>query len=274
VRTNAAPWLAYFIALPLFGLVVAPAFGLFGAVTIEQFVSALQHETFKSALWLSLNTSFFSLIFIICLGTPTAWIIAGAPPRVRHRLVSLIELPIVMPPAVVGLGLLMCFGPTSLIGKALASLGLSIPFTTVAVIIAQVVIATPFYISAAVAAFSSVSGELILVARTLGLGRWATFNRVLIPMSLPHLISGAALAWARALGEFGATLLFAGSLKGVTMTMPLAIYSALETEIPVAITLALVLIILALSLLILLRCTPKLAKLLNVHANQENGNTP
>ena len=262
------------MALPLFGLVIAPLFGLFGAVTIDQLVSALQHETFQSALWLSLKTSFFSLILIISLGTPAAWIIAGAPPRLRRRLVSLVELPIVMPPAVVGLGLLMCFGPTSLMGHALGSLGRSVPFTPLAVIIAQVVIAAPFYISAAVTGFSSVSDDLILVSRTLGLGRWATFNRVLIPMSLPHLISGAALAWARALGEFGATLLFAGSLKGLTMTMPLAIYSALETEVPVAITLALVLIIMALSLLILLRCTPKLANLLNGHTTQRSGNSP
>lgn len=274
MRTKAAPWLAYVIALPLFGLVMAPLFGLFGALTIDQFVSAIEHETFKSALWLSLNTSFYSLLFIIFLGTPTAWIIAGSHPRVRGRLISLVELPIVMPPAVVGLGLLMCFGPTSLIGKAFASMGLSVPFTTVAVIIAQVVIATPFYISAAVAAFSSVNNDLLVVARTLGLGRWATFYRVLIPMSLPHLISGAALAWARALGEFGATLLFAGSLKGITMTMPLAIYSALETEIPVAIALAVVLIALALSLLILLRSTPTLITFLTRSAHQEDESTP
>ena len=274
MSTKAAPGLAYVIALPLFGLVIAPLFGLFGAVSIDQFISALHHETFKSALWLSLNTSFYSLLLIICLGTPAAWVVAGAPPRVRQRLVSLVELPIVMPPAVVGLGLLMCFGPNSLMGKALESLGLSVPFTTVAVIIAQVVIATPFYLSAAVAGFTSVSDELILVSRTLGLGRWTTFRQVLIPMSLPHLISGAALAWARALGEFGATLLFAGSLKGVTMTMPLAIYSALETEIPVAITLAWVLIVFALTLLILLRCTPKVADLLNGRPTQTDRNTP
>ncbi len=258
MRAKAAPWLTFCIAIPLIGLVGAPLFGLFGAITPQEFMHAIAHETFTSALSLSLKTSLCSLAIILLLGTPTAWLIAGASPTVRVRLVSLIELPVVMPPAVVGLGLLMCFGDASMMGQMTASLGFSLPFTMLAVVIAQVVIAAPFFVSAAVSGFSNVSDDLMLVARTQGFGRWATFYKVLIPISLPSLISGAALAWARALGEFGATLLFAGSLKGVTMTMPLAIYSALETDISVAIALAIALLIMALTLLLALRVTPAL----------------
>lgn len=270
MRTKAAPWLVYCFALPLLGLILAPLLGLFGALTTDQFIQAIEHESFTSALLLSLETSIYSLLIIITLGTPSAWLIAGTSPRLRGRLISLVELPIVMPPAVVGLGLLMCFGPASALGQTTTALGVSIPFTTVAVVIAQVVIATPFFVSAAVAAFMNVSDDLLLVSRTLGFGRWATFCKVLVPISLPNLISGAALAWARALGEFGATLLFAGSLKGVTMTMPLAIYAALETDIPVAVALAIVLILMALALLIALRAIPQLISVV-LRRNQSQG---
>lgn len=258
MRTKAAPWLTVCIALPLIGLIATPLFGLFGAITPNEFIHAISHETFTSALLLSLKTSLCSLVIILLLGTPTAWLIAGLPTPIRVRLVSLIELPIVMPPAVVGLGLLLCFGNASIMGRVTASLGFTVPFTLLAVVIAQVVIAAPFFVSAAVSAFANVSDDLLLVSRTLGFGRWTTLCKVLIPISLPNLLSGAALAWARALGEFGATLLFAGSLKGVTMTMPLAIYSALETDISVAIALAIALLMMALTLLVALRATPVL----------------
>jgi molybdate transport system permease protein len=168
----------------------------------------------------------------------------------------LVDLPIVVPPAVVGIALLQTFGRRGVFGGWLASLGLQIPFTTTAVVLAQLVVSAPFFIQAASAAFRSVDADLLIVARTLGQSPGGAFVRVALPMALPGVIVGAALAWARALGEFGATLLFAGNLPGTTQTMPLAIYMALESDVRVATALALVLATISLLLLLGLRAAP------------------
>jgi molybdate transport system permease protein len=146
-----------------------------------------------------------------------------------------------MPPAVVGVALILAFGRQSVVGAWLRDLGVDLPFSTAAVVVAQVVVSAPFFVLPAAEAFRRVDSDLLLVARTLGASPARTFFRVAIPVALPGILAGAALAWARAVGEFGATLLFAGSLPGRTQTMPLAIYRSLETDLSVARALSLLL---------------------------------
>jgi molybdate transport system permease protein len=167
-----------------------------------------------------------------------------------------VDLPIVVPPAVVGIALLLTFGRSGLLGAPLTALGIQIPFTTIAVVLAQVVVSAPFYVQAAAAAFRRVDPDLLIVARSLGQRPRGAFFGVALPLALPGLMGGAALAWARALGEFGATLLFAGNLPGITQTMPLAIYAALEVDVRVAVALSLALAAVSVLLLLALRAAP------------------
>jgi molybdate transport system permease protein len=155
----------------------------------------------------------------------------------------------VLPPAVAGLGLLLAFGQRSPLGALLARAGLGVPFTTAAVVLAQIFVSAPFYVEAALAAFRRLDANLLVIARTLGAGPARVLFRVALPLAAPGLSSGLALAWARALGEFGATLMFAGSLSGRTQTLPLAIYAALESDLRAARALSLVLVVIAFVLL-------------------------
>ena len=159
-----------------------------------------------------------------------------------------------------GIALLQTFGQSGLFGPALSSFGIGVPFTTTAVVVAQVVVAAPFYIQAAATAFRGVDEDLLIVARTLGQSPMGAFFRVAVPLALPGMVAGAALSWARALGEFGATLIFAGNFVGVTQTMPLAIYTALESDTRVAVALALVLAAASALLLVPLRAVPTLLR--------------
>jgi molybdate transport system permease protein len=167
-------------------------------------------------------------------------------------------LPVVIPPAVLGVALLETFGRRGLLGGALDGLGLALPFSTAAVVVAQIVVSAPFYVQAASSAFRRVDADLLLVARTLGASPAGAFVRVGVPLALPGLLGGAALCWARALGEFGATLLFAGNLPGTTQTMPLAIYATLESDLRAATSLSVALAAIAVSLLLVLRAAPRL----------------
>jgi len=162
-------------------------------------------------------------------------------------------MPVVLPPAVAGVALLLAFGRRGLLGPALDTLGIGVPFTRAAVVLAESFVAAPFYVQAAVAAFRRLDADLILVARTLGASRPRVFFTVAIPISWPALAGGAALSWARALGEFGATLMFAGNLGGRTQTLPLAIYTALESDLRTAQSLSIVLVAVAAALLVAIR---------------------
>jgi molybdate transport system permease protein len=168
----------------------------------------------------------------------------------------LVELPIVLPPTVAGVGLLLAFGRAGLAGGVLRTFGLSIPFTTLAVIIAQLFVATPFFISAATAGLREVEPRYRDVAMTLRASPLYTLRRVLLPIAFPSIIAGAAMGWARALGEFGATITFAGNLMGRTQTMPLAVYTALQTDLNSAVTLSVVLIVFSFTILAALRFAP------------------
>jgi len=204
------------------------------------------------ALGLSLTTTSVSLLLIVVTGTPLAWLFARSPRRPTWA-EGLVELPIVLPPAVVGVALLTAFGRQGPLSFLWGPWGGSLAFTTAAVVIAQVVVAAPFYVRAATTAFRGLDPDLLLVARTLGASPTRVFFRVAVPLALPGLGGGAGLAWARALGEFGATLLFAGSLPGRTQTLPLAIYAALEVNVQVAQGTSLLLVLVAFGVLFLVR---------------------
>jgi molybdate transport system permease protein len=213
----AAAVLVAFIGLPLLAI--------FLRVPLSTLLAQLRSPVARDALRISMKTSLAALAFIVVVGTPVAHLLGTRSFPGRTVVVTFLELPLVLPPAVAGIALFAAFGRTGLLGSHLLAFGIRIPFTWVAVVMAQAFVAMPFYVRQAIAAFASVDPQLLAASRTLGMGPSHTFMRVAVPLSRQSLAAGAALAWARALGEFGATALFAGSLQGVTQTLPLAIYS-------------------------------------------------
>jgi molybdate transport system permease protein len=205
------------------------------------------------ALRLSLLTTLATTAVTVLFGTPTAYLLARYHFRGRAALETLIDLPMVLPPAVAGLALLMAFGRRGLLGGPLAALGLALPFTTAAVIIAQTFVSAPFYIRSARAGFAGVDLRLEHMAATLGVSNWRIFWRVTLPLARRSLLSGAIMTWARALGEFGATIMFAGNFQGRTQTMPLAIYVGLQEDLSGALTLASILLVVSFCLLSVVR---------------------
>ena len=207
-----------FLVVPLVAIVIRTA-------QAGQGLSAAGLATLWQALSLSLVTTAIAMVLIVLLGTPLAYLLARRSFRGRQLLDSLVDLPIVLPPAVAGIALLVAFGRRGLVGQWLAELGITVGFTTGAVIMAQVFVAAPFYIRAAKGGFARIDADLEAAAADLGAPPPRVFTTVTLPLALPGLAAGAVLAWARALGEFGATIMFAGNFPGVTQTMPLAIYS-------------------------------------------------
>ncbi len=242
----------------MLALLTLPVAALVLGASPADIEAGLEHPLFFPALWLTAQTSIISLALVVLFGTPLAWWLAVTDGRGRRFVELLVDLPIVLPPAVVGIALLQAFGRQGLLGSTLDALGLQISFSTAAVVLAQVLVSAPFYIQSAASAFRRVEGDLLLVARTLGQSRIGSILRVGLPLALPGLMAGAALAWARALGEFGATLLFAGNLPGTTQTLPLAIYTALESDVRAALAIALVLAGVSVCLLFGLRILPQL----------------
>ena len=214
--------------------------------------SGLRSPAFQDALLLSMWTSVSSVAIAAVLGTPLAWWLSRATSLWRHVVEVVVELPIVIPPAVVGVALLTTFGAQGFMGTWLSSVGVFIPFSTAAVIFAQVTVATPFFIQAAANAFRKVSDDDLDVAMTLGATPGEALLRVALPSTLPGLVVGLSLAWARALGEFGATLMFAGNLSGKTQTLTLAIYTTFESDLRAAQSISVVLVVVAFLLLFFL----------------------
>lgn len=210
----------------------------------------LDDPAVTEALRLSLLTSAAALGLAVLLGTPAAYVLARYRFPGRDAVDALLDLPLVLPPAVAGIALLMTFGRQGLLGGALEALGVRVAFTTLAVVLAQLFVSVPFYVRAAKAGFQAVDRELEQVSATLGVSGLGTFLRVTAPLAVPSLLGGAVMAWARALGEFGATIMFAGNLPGRTQTMPLAIYAALSTDLDAALVLAVLLM--AVSFVVLL----------------------
>lgn len=257
-RGRGAPlrWTAIGLAFALLTLLAVPLLALALSASPEAILAGATDRRFVPALRLSLQTTALSVAITVLTGTPLAWWMATSRSWAVRAVDLLVDLPIVIPPAVVGVALLLAFGRRGLLGPLLADVGISIPFTVVAVVMAQVIVSAPFYVQAAANAFRKVDPDMQIVARTLGASPAAAFFRIAVPVALPGLIAGAALGWARALGEFGATLLFAGNLTGRTQTMPLAIYAALESDIEVAAAFSLVLGGLGMVLLFGLRVLP------------------
>ncbi|MEL7239570.1 MAG: molybdate ABC transporter permease subunit [Planctomycetota bacterium] len=243
------------LAAVMMGLMVLPLVSLLLSSSFENIFGAVRHPMFAPALALSLRTTAVSLTIIVVLGTPLAWWLAAADSPSRRMVQTFIDLPIVVPPAVVGVALLQTFSPQGWLGPLLLKVGITVSFTERAVILAQVVVAAPFFIQAGTNAFRKVEPDILIVARSLGASPWAAFRRVAVPIAWPGLTSGASLAGARALGEFGATLLFAGNMTGRTQTLPLAIFTALESDVRLAVVLSLVLVAVGAVVLGLLRLT-------------------
>lgn len=231
-----------FLAMPLLGLI-------WRGFANPEGIRALGSARVYQAVGLSVITTAISAAAILIGGTPLAWLLAGARFRGKGLLTLLIELPLVLPPVVAGLGLLLAFGRRGLIGPALEVFGVSLPFSTAAVVMAQVFVAAPLYIRAAQSHFEALPQELREAASIDGADGLAYLRHIALPISLPGLLAGLSVAWARALGEFGATILFAGSLQGRTQTMPLLVYSALESNLNEAIWTGLLLLVLAIAAL-------------------------
>jgi molybdate transport system permease protein len=222
-----------------------PVVAIFADVGPGELLSGLDDPAAVDALRLSLECTLAALVVIVVVGTPAAYFLATREFRGKSTVVTLVELPLVLPPAVAGIGLLAAFGPKGLLG----GVGPELVLTTAGVIVALVFVAAPFHLRQAQAAFSAVDRTWLDASRTLGAGEARTFARVAIPAAMPGLVAGLALAWGRALGEFGATLMFAGSFRGVTQTVPLAIYERFSTDFTGALALAAVLVAVSAALL-------------------------
>ncbi len=233
----------------LLGFVLLPILAIFVRVPPGQLVRQLGSPLARQALAISLWTSTIALVVILVVGTPVAYVLSRARWRGAAVVTTVLELPLVLPPAVAGIALLMAFGRNGMLGGTLGAFGVELPFTTAAVVFALIFVSLPFHVRQALAAFRSVDPELLGAARSLGSGPVRTFFRVAVPLAGNGLVAGASLAWARALGEFGATLLFAGSIRGVTQTLPLAIYAELD-QLPVALSMAALLVVVSAGLLV------------------------
>ena len=222
---------------------VLPVVAIFARVPPGELISALGSEAAKDALVVTAKTNLVSMVLILGFGTPAAYWIATRDGRLRDAVVTLVELPLVLPPAVAGIGLLAAFGRLGLLGGTIEALGIDIAFTQTAVVLAVTFVASPFYVRTAVAAFESVDPTLPAAARTLGAGPGRVFARVALPLAAGGLGAGAALAFARGIGEFGATIMFAGSLEGRTQTLSLAIYEQFDLDFDVALAISALLVI-------------------------------
>jgi len=247
-------------ALVAAGLLVAllalPPVALVLRVPPARLAARFADPAVLEALRLSIVTSASATLVVVLLGLPLAyWIVVGRR-RGRRLIETLVDLPMVLPPTVAGAGLLLAFGRAGLLGGLLGAFGVSVPFTTVAVVLAQVFVAAPFFVTTVVAGLREVEPRYLEVASTLRASPAVAFWRVLLPLALPSVLAGAGMCWARALGEFGATITFAGNLPGVTRTLPLAVYTALQSDLDSAVALAVVLLAVSFVVLLGLRLLP------------------
>jgi molybdate transport system permease protein len=219
-----------------------PIMAIFVHSSPAELLASLGDASARDALRLSLITTTLAIAVIVAVGTPAAYLLATRRFRGRALAVTLVELPLVLPPAVAGIGLLAALGPNGLLGGALEDAGVRLVLETAGVVVALIFVAAPFHVRAAQAAFAAVDPRWSEASRTLGAGEARTFARVMVPAALPGLAAGLALAWGRALGEFGATLMFAGSFRGITQTAPLAIYAGFATDFDGALALSAVLV--------------------------------
>ena len=246
-------FLAGGLGLVLVLILALPLLGLLAAVAPTDLLDAVRDPRFREGLLVSLKTALLSLLLIVVLGTPLAWWLATAKGRAVRGVEFLAFVPLVIPPSVLGFALLLTFGRNGFLGGVLESLGITMPFTAGAVVLAQVVVAAPFYLLVVTESFRSIGEDRILVARSLGMTPTQVARRIVLPMAAPGLMAGASIALSRSLGEFGATLLFAGNRRGVTQTMPLGIFEAMHSSVSLAIALSLLLVGVCMLLLVVVR---------------------
>jgi molybdate transport system permease protein len=229
-------------SLPLLIFLILPIIALLLRTPPSLLLAHINDFEVLQALGVSLNTTLIATLIIVLTGTPVAFFLSRHHLPWQRFIDTLIDLPTVLPPAVAGLALLLAFGRRGLLGNYLDLFGIQVAFTRTAVILAQVFIATPFYVKSAVIGFSSIDPELEQAASLDGASGWQIFRYVVLPLSWSALVGGSMLSWARALGEFGATIIFAGNFPGVTQTMPLAIYIGFEIDLEKALTLSVILV--------------------------------
>jgi molybdate transport system permease protein len=225
------------------GFLVLPIVAVFLRVPPGELLDQLSSDIVRDAVVVTLKTNTIALALVLVFGTPAAYLVATCSFRGRALVVTLVELPLVLPPAVAGIGLLAAFGRAGLLGGTLDVLGVTVSFTQTAVVLAVLFVAGPFYVRPAISAFEAVDPTLLAASRTLGAGPGRTFARVALPLAAGGLGAGAALAFARGLGEFGATIMFAGSLQGVTQTLSLAIYQEFDLSFDTALAISALLIL-------------------------------
>jgi molybdate transport system permease protein len=233
-----------------FVFLLLPVVAIFLRIPVRELFAQLDNQVARDALVVSLKTSLIAHVAVLVFGTPTAYFLARRRFPGRSAVLTLIELPLVLPPAVAGIALLAAFGRFGLLGDELDALGIQIGFTQTAVVLAVAFVESPFYLRGAIAAFEGVDENLIAAARTLGAGPWRVFGRIALPLAAGGLGAASALALARGLGEFGATLIFAGSLQGVTQTLPLAIYAEFDQDFDVALAISALFILVGAAILV------------------------
>jgi molybdate transport system permease protein len=244
---------AFFAAVVVtFVFITLPVIAIFTHVSPSELVHQLSNPIVTDAIVVTLKTTIVAQVLVLAFGTPTAYFLATRRFHGRNFAITLVELPIVLPPAVAGVGLLVAFGRVGLLGSTFEFLGINLAFNQAAVILAVTLTAGPFYVRQAIAAFEAVDANLVAASRTLGAGPMRTFFRVTMPLAGAGLAAGQAIALARGLGEFGATIMFAGSLQGKTQTLPLAIYYAFELPNGLEISLAISALLVIFSVAILM----------------------
>jgi molybdate transport system permease protein len=236
------------------GLVAAflgvPVVALLAEAPLAEVPSLLGRDVVQDALWVTLRTNLAANVLILGVGTPAAWVLATRRFRGRDAILTLCELPLVLPPAVAGIALLSAFGRDGLLGDPLHAAGIDLPFGPWAVVLAVTFVASPFYLRQAIATFEALDPELTDVARTLGASRTRAFWTVALPLARSGLVAGWVLAFARGIGEFGATIIFAGNVQGRTTTLTLAVYQQLDVDVDVALALGVLLLVLSLGILV------------------------
>jgi molybdate transport system permease protein len=241
------------VAVVTLTFLALPIIAIFAHTTPGHLLDQFSNPVVRDAFVVSLKTSLIAQALIVLFGTPTAYLLATRRFRGHAVAVTLVELPLVLPPAVAGIGLLAAFGRLGLLGSTFDALGVTLPFTQTAVTIAVAYVASPLYIRQAIAAFEATDPNLTAASRTLGAGPARTFFRVVLPLARGGLIAGLALSFARGLGEFGATIMFAGSLQRVTQTLPLAIYAEFDRNFDATLAMSGVLVLVSVLLLLGLR---------------------
>ncbi|HXV96174.1 MAG TPA: molybdate ABC transporter permease subunit [Gaiellaceae bacterium] len=238
------------------GFLMLPLLAIFLRVPPGDLLSQLGSDVVRDAIVVTAKATLISQALILLVGTPTAYFIASRSFRGRALVITLVELPLVLPPAVAGIALLAAFGRLGLLGGTFEALGVTVSFTQAAVVLAVTYVASPFYLRQAIASFEALDVSLLDASRTLGAGPARTFFRIALPLASSGLAAGAALSFARGIGEFGATIMFAGSLQGVTQTLSLAIYAQFDLNLDLALALGALLVLVSAAILLAAKLLP------------------